>query len=272
MATQLVINADDLGFSVGVTDGILRSHRDGILTSATLMATMPDRERAADLAGQLPSLGVGVHLCLTQGTPLTKCSRLTGPDDQLVRSVPRLFWKLKSQEARQQAEQEMIAQIEWTKSRGVKITHVDSHKHVTHWPPLHDPLINACRKTGVKWVRTAREVPVAGAPNIALPHRALRMFARKLATRLTAAGLKTNDWFYGLATTGSTTINIIEALAKQAPAGLGELMVHPGYATDVAGQTRLVKERETEMEALCDPRARTAVQAAGIQLVRYGDA
>src|SRR4051812_48640866 len=113
MNKRLVVNADDLGFSVGVTDGILRSHREGILTSATLMATMPDRERAVDMAGQLPGLGVGVHLCLTQGVPLTKCSRIAGRDGQLVRSVPRLFWKLKSQEARREAEAEMIAQIEW---------------------------------------------------------------------------------------------------------------------------------------------------------------
>src|SRR5690242_9691793 len=137
MDKRLVVNADDLGFSVGVTDGILRSHREGILTSATLMATMPDRERAVDLSGQLPGLGVGVHLCLTQGKPLTKCTRIAGGDGQLVRSVPRLFWKLKSKEARQQAEEELVAQIEWAKARGVKITHVDSHKHVTHWPGLH---------------------------------------------------------------------------------------------------------------------------------------
>ena len=80
----------------------------------------------------------------------------------------------------------------------------------------------------------------------------------------------TNDWFYGLTMTGRTDVPAIEALAKGAPAGVGELMVHPGYAHDVAGKTRLVAERVAEMEALCDPRARAAIEAAGIRLVRYG--
>jgi predicted glycoside hydrolase/deacetylase ChbG (UPF0249 family) len=274
MATMLVVNADDLGFSVGVTDGILRSHREGILTSATLMATMPDRERAVDLAGQLPGLGVGVHLCLTQGKPLTRCSRIAGRDGELVRSVPRLWWKLRSADARREAEEEMVAQIEWAKRRGVRggVTHVDSHKHVVHLPALHGAVVNACLKTGVGWVRTAREIGGPGLKGMSPPYRVLASLAGKLAGRVTAAGLKTNDWFYGLATTGHTDVATIEALAKAAPEGIGELMVHPGYATDIVGKTRLVAEREAEMEALCDRRARAAVEGAGIRLVRYGEA
>ena len=50
---RLVVNADDFGFSAGVTDGIVRSFKEGVLTSTTLIATMPDRERAVDLAGGL---------------------------------------------------------------------------------------------------------------------------------------------------------------------------------------------------------------------------
>src|SRR6476661_1567370 len=99
----------------------------------------------------MSGMGVGVHLCLTQGVPLTKCSRILGREGQLVRSVPRLFWKLKSKAARREAEEEMVAQIEWAKGRGVKVTHVDSHKHVVHLPALHGAVVNACLKTGVKW-------------------------------------------------------------------------------------------------------------------------
>ena len=66
-ATQLIINADDFGFSPGITDGILHAHKTGILTSTTLMSTMPDRDRAIELAKTTPTLGVGIHLCLTQG-------------------------------------------------------------------------------------------------------------------------------------------------------------------------------------------------------------
>jgi predicted glycoside hydrolase/deacetylase ChbG (UPF0249 family) len=272
MATVLIVNADDLGFSEGVTDGILRCHQEGILTSATLMATMPDRERALDLAGQEQGLGVGVHLCLTQGRALTKCSRILGPEGEFRRSLPRLILKLRSQAARDEARDELVAQIEWAKSRGVKVTHVDSHKHVVHLPALHEAVVEACLRTGVQWVRTAREVSVPGVKGMSPPYRVLASFARKLAARLTAAGLKTNDWFYGLATTGRTDVAVIEALATAAPPGLGELMVHPGYVHDAtAQQTRLLQERVVEMQTLCDPRSSAALRGAGIRLARYGE-
>jgi predicted glycoside hydrolase/deacetylase ChbG (UPF0249 family) len=207
---------------------------------------------------------------LTQGAALTKCSRILGRDGNFVRSLPKLFLKLRSRDAQAEAEGEMVAQIEWAKSRGVKVTHVDSHKHVVHLPALHEAVVNACVKTGVGWVRTAREVNVPGVKGMSPPYRMLARLAVKLAARVTAAGLQTNDWFYGLATTGRTDVGVIEALAKAAPEGIGELMVHPGYVHDSTERdTRLLKERVLEMEALCDPRARAAMRAAGIRLVRY---
>ena len=273
--TKLIINADDFGFSRGVTDGILRSHREGILTSTTLMVNMPDRDRAIDLVGETgggATLGVGIHLNLTQGEPLTKCSRIVGRDGKLIRSLPKLFLKLHSKAARQEAEEEMRAQVGYAVKRGLKPTHVDSHKHVCHVPLLHEALIRVCQETGVGWVRCAREVRVPGTPAMAAAYRIQVRFARMLAKRVTAAGLKTTDWFFGLATTGRTDAAVWGALAMNPPEGLGEVMVHPGYVGDVTrADTRLLRERVVEMEALCDARVRVALRAAGIRLVRYGN-
>jgi hypothetical protein len=272
MAKQLIINADDLGYSPGITDGILRSFREGILTSATLMTTMPDRDRAIDLAGAETKLGVGVHLCLTQGVPLTSCRRISGRDGRLMRSLPKLFLKLRSSAARAEARDEMIAQIEYARGRGVRITHVDSHKHVAHLPLLHQALIDACRHTGIRWIRTAREISVPGTPSMSPAYRLLAACAKKLARRSQEAGLHTTDWFFGLATTGCTDLATIEALAKAAPDGLGELMVHPGYINDIRpGYTRLLEQRVAEMNALCDSRARGVLKSADIELCQYGD-
>ena len=272
MATRLIVNADDFGFSRGVTDGILRSHCEGVLTSTTLMTNMPDRDRAIDLAGQAPTLGVGIHLNLTQGAPLTTCPRLVGKDGMLVRSLPKLFWKLRSDAARAEAEAEMRAQVEYAVKRGLKPTHVDSHKHVCHLPWLHAGLIRVCREMGIGWLRCAREVRVAGTGGLGLPYRVQVRFAQSLAAKAKAAGLKTTDWFFGLGTTGRTDREIWQRLVERMPKGLGELMVQPGYVGDVTPQdTRLLKERVVEMEALCDPRLRAGLAAAGVRLVRYGD-
>jgi predicted glycoside hydrolase/deacetylase ChbG (UPF0249 family) len=269
--TKLIVNADDFGFSCSVTDGILRSHREGILTSTTLMTNMPDRDRAIDLAGLNPTLGVGIHLNLTQGKPLTSCRRITGPDGTLIRSLPKLFWKLRSVAARNEADGELRAQIEYALSRGLKPTHVDAHKHVCHLPWLHDPLIHACKNTGIGWIRCAREVAIPETGPLPLPYRMQVRFARQLAAKVQAAGLRTTDWFFGLATTGRTNVNVWQRLVDNPPAGLGEVMVHPGYIADITrDETRLLQERVVEMEALCDPAIRSRLQEKGIQLVHYG--
>jgi predicted glycoside hydrolase/deacetylase ChbG (UPF0249 family) len=270
--TKLIVNADDFGFSRGVTDGILRSHKEGILTSTTLMTNMVDRDRAIDLAGQTPTLGVGIHLNLTQGKPLTDCSRIVGADGMFLRSLPKLFWRLRSQETRKEATQEMRAQVEYARRRGLTPTHVDSHKHVCHLPWLHDSVIEVCREMGIGWVRCAREVRVEGTGGLGLPYRVQVRFARTLAEKVKAAGLKTTDWFFGLGTTGRTDAAVWEKLAAKMPGGLGEVMVHPGFVQDVTpADTRLLKERVVEMEALCDQRVRAGLDRAGVRLVRYGN-
>ncbi len=277
---RLIINADDLGFSPGVTDGILAAHKNGVLTSATLMTTMRDRDRAIDLAGVAGSgaagqpLGVGIHLSLTQGTPLTPCRRILSRDGEFIRSLPKLFLKLRTKGARQEAQDELIAQIKYALSRGLSPTHVDSHKHVCHLPALHAALIAACQTTGIHWLRTAREIspPPPGIPKLPLAYRPLVRFARTLAKKAAAAGLQTPDYFLGLSTTGKTAPEHFLALAKNPPppGALTEFMVHPGYATDITStETRLLNQRQLELDALVNLTVMQTLSESGFLLVPY---
>jgi len=72
MAGRLIVNADDFGLCEGVNRAVKQAHTEGILTSATIMAGMPAAAEAVELAGEMPSLGVGVHLNLTEGTPVSR--------------------------------------------------------------------------------------------------------------------------------------------------------------------------------------------------------
>jgi chitin disaccharide deacetylase len=63
---ELVVNADDLGLSAGVNQGIARAHLEGIVTSASLMVRQPAAEHAAERVQDLPSLGVGLHVDLAE--------------------------------------------------------------------------------------------------------------------------------------------------------------------------------------------------------------
>jgi len=61
---RLIVNADDFGAGRGINRGIVEAHRDGILTSASLMVDMPGSEEAAELAAGLPGLSLGLHAVL----------------------------------------------------------------------------------------------------------------------------------------------------------------------------------------------------------------
>ena len=66
----VIINADDFGYSQGINLGIIEAHKNGILSSTTMMANMPGFEHGVELAKNNPKLGIGVHLNLTCGKPL----------------------------------------------------------------------------------------------------------------------------------------------------------------------------------------------------------
>ena len=66
----VIVNADDFGFSMGISRGIIRAHLEGVCTSTTITANMPDAATAMELLKDAPELAVGVHLNISQGPPL----------------------------------------------------------------------------------------------------------------------------------------------------------------------------------------------------------
>ncbi|HTV48280.1 MAG TPA: ChbG/HpnK family deacetylase [Phycisphaerae bacterium] len=273
MQVKVVINADDLGFSQGVTDGILRAHHQGILTSATLMTTMPDRDRAIDLAKSTPALGVGIHLCLNQGTTCSgKLQYLCNNSDVFDRRISRLLWRLTVRpKCLEEVKREWAEQIKYALDRGIKPTHLDSHKHVYNIPSLGKIAIALALEFGIPGMRCAAESHIVNMPAPGLGRRIVSGCARKLKSQMNAAGLKTTDWFYGLASTGRmssiTWLKLLDAL----PEGIGEVMVHPGYAQGLTlADTYLIKQRQTELDALCDPAVKRKIQSKGVQTIHYG--
>ncbi len=126
---QLIVNADDFGFSSGVNYGIIDTHLNGIVNSATMMMNMEGTEHAIQLAKENPSLQVGIHLVLTCGKPLLQdVSSLTN-EEGFFHSLSDLHSK-KETIRLEEVEREWTAQIEKFLSSGVPLTHMDSHHHV----------------------------------------------------------------------------------------------------------------------------------------------
>ena len=70
---KLIVNADDFGLSKAINFGIVESHLEGIVTSTSMMITMPAVKHAKSLAKNIPDLGIGLHLNISLGKPLTNC-------------------------------------------------------------------------------------------------------------------------------------------------------------------------------------------------------
>lgn len=122
---RLIVNADDFGLSRGVNLGIIEAHKNGIVTSTTLMVTMNEVEHALELAKNYPKLGIGLHLNCTLGKPITKCPSLTKENGKFYKPKEKPNHELFDEE---EIYQEFMAQYNmFVKLVGNKPTHLDSH-------------------------------------------------------------------------------------------------------------------------------------------------
>src|SRR5580658_3601299 len=129
MAARLILNADDFGLTRGINRAIAELHANGALTSATLMANGPAFEDAAAIARKRPTLGVGCHVVLTDGIPVSHPSdvpSLLGPDGKTFRSSMMDFmlavWRGRVHE--EEIVREAAAQVQRMQRAGIDVTHL----------------------------------------------------------------------------------------------------------------------------------------------------
>ncbi|HXQ26796.1 MAG TPA: ChbG/HpnK family deacetylase [Candidatus Acidoferrales bacterium] len=282
---QLIINADDFGFTRGVNEGIIRAHRDGILTSTTLMANGPAFEDAVERAKANPKLGVGCHLVLTGGlavAPAEEIPTLAERDGRLPRSLAALVWRVSSGMVRtMEIERELRAQIEKIRGAGIEPTHLDTHKHTHVHPRIMGALGRVARECGITRVRNPVEnlrdswrTTRGGAPGSSsqLPGAAaVRAVAPLFRAISRKYELHSPDHFLGLAMTGRLGTAALCRLIDTVPDGRTEIMVHPGVLDGELAATgsRLRMERQVELDGLLAPETRRAIVERGIQLISY---
>ena len=262
---QLVVNADDFGFTPDVNDGIVEAHRNGILTAATLMANGDAFDDAIRRAHDTPTLDVGCHLVLIGGKSL-----VTG--HTLPLSVPKLAAAL----ARRQIEpyNELSAQVKRILASGIRPTHLDTHKHTHLAPPVLDAVTRVAEEFGIRWVRRPFDFPINGVsiPRIVrITSDGLSLLRRRFHRVLEGHGCRTTDHFAGFQITGRFRTAELVALLDVLPDGSTELRCHPGRCRDSlrVARTRLKESREHELEALVAPEVRQAVERNEIELVNY---
>jgi hopanoid biosynthesis associated protein HpnK len=282
---QLIVNADDFGMTFGVNDGIIRAHREGILTSATLMANGAAFDDAVERAHANKELGVGCHLVLVGGNcvaPKDSVASLVDEDGNLPGSLPLFVAKISSGIIRtEEIERELRAQIERIRAAGIEPTHLDTHKHTHAHPRVMEALGRVAKECGIARVRKPIEnlrdswdTSQAGGQGVSMQILAAGA-VRAIAPRFTAIskkyGLISPDHFLGLAMTGQLGPAVLRGVIGTIADGTSEIMLHPGICdADLARSgSRLQKQREDELQGLLDPGVRSAVTERGIRLISY---
>jgi predicted glycoside hydrolase/deacetylase ChbG (UPF0249 family) len=284
------VNADDFGLTGGVNRAVAELHAAGVLTSTTLMARAGATAEAIAVARSTPSLGVGCHVVLVDGRPVlsarTEVPHLTSPTPNpapdpsagefrpglpgflrgLYAERPRLF--------REQIEAEAYAQIRFLQTQGVKLTHIDTHKHTHMFPGVLRPVLRAARAAGIRAVRNPFEPAwavraTAGAPLARVAEVSLLRWMKPVWKRtLAEEGFTTTDGTIAVVGTGVLNAEMVRSLLRQLPPGTWELVTHPGYNDADLGRvrTRLRASRDIEREALL------AIQEfPGVELISFRD-
>jgi chitin disaccharide deacetylase len=260
---RLIVNADDFGLTAGVNRAILELNRAGALTSATLMAKAGATGEAIQIARATPTLGVGCHIVLVDGEPLlpprevpTLVDSASGQFHPTVgKFLPRI---LTGRISTSEIEAEVAAQIASLQSRGLSLTHVDTHKHLHLFPAVLRPILRAARAAGIRAVRNPFEPAwaVRMSPRASWLRSAevfaLRCFGPYFQGLIREHGFTTTDGTVAIAATGALDQAALVSLVRNMPDGTWELVTHPGYNdADLARvRTRLRASREIELAAL----------------------
>lgn len=252
-ARRLIVTADDFGASVAVNDAVEEAHRDGILTAASLMVAGGAAGDAVLRARSLPTLGIGLHLVLVEGRPMLPADRLpalVGDDGHFRRDMFRLAIRIFADPAaRRQLAAEIEAQFAAFAATGLRLDHVNAHKHFHLHPTIAATVLRIGKRHGVTAIRAPIERGDRGIES---------WWARALQRRMRRAGLLVPDQVIGLRWTGAFTAERMRAALAALPPGLTELYTHPATQDAWPGSAPGYRYGE-ELAALTDRLAKDII-------------
>jgi len=286
MPPRLIINADDFGLTPGINRAIAELHQAKVLTSTTLMATGPAFDDAANIARANPNLGVGCHIVLTDGTPVSdpqSIPTLIGADGKTFRPslVDFLQALLRGRITEEDINRESLAQIQKLQHAGIAVTHLDTHKHTHLFPAVARPLLQLAERLSIGAIRQPFEQPWS----LSLGHGGrLRRLQVKLLSSLKTKFehqpqirnhiVLSTDGTIGISATGNLYSETLREILHAMPAeGTFELCCHPGYNdTDLDRiTTRLRSHRDVERNALLTELPAMVSHPNAPQLINYRD-
>jgi chitin disaccharide deacetylase len=277
---QLIVNADDFGISEEANLAIIRAHKEGILTSTSLMVTGAAFEDAVRLARENPQLAVGIHLVVVMGQstlPPSEVSSLVDsegnfPNNPLKAGLKYLF----SPRARRELKRELAAQFRKFKSTGLPLSHVDGHLHLHVHPVVFREALELAAKYGARRMR----VPVeerALALRFDPTNRALKTvmsilfggLARYMKPKLYSKGFVFPERVYGNLQSGRVSERYFLYALDNLEAECNEIYCHPSFYADRRDLSKDQEQSQVEFEALISPSVAEKIKTRGISLTNY---
>ncbi|BDE07234.1 hypothetical protein WPS_25100 [Vulcanimicrobium alpinum] len=280
---RVIVTADDFGLALPVNEAVERAHREGVLTAASLMVAAPAAADAVARARALPTLRVGLHVVVVDGTPLLPPEQIPDLVDargmfgaDLAGAGVRYFFV---PGIRRQLEAEIRAQFAAFAASGLAFDHVNAQCHMHLHPTVFGIMVKVAREYGSPPMRIPYE-PFAASWRATHDARGLRfanayLLAPWLALmklRLRAAGIAHNDRVFGLGDSGHMTAARVRALLGELEPGVTEVFFHPATShwdgmTDALSRYRL----EDEFDALLDPGVARALGEPGVERIAFSD-
>jgi len=270
MTRCLIVNADDFGLSEGVSRGILRAHREGILTSTTFMVNFPWAEEMAPLLEEAPDLGVGVHLNLTTGQPILppgQVRTLVNHQGSFAKALVPLAVRADMTEVHR----EWSAQV----AKGIALlgrtpTHLDTHRFLQGHPAFAAVMLEVARTYGIPAVRCLYAGPDMSISEMFRSWNPARYlvdrYLHKSAQLVAQSGLGCPAAIMA----GDFDLPGLLAKLERVGEGVTELVSHPGLVDDqLRSLSSMQDHREAELAALTSPEARSRVERLGIALVSF---
>jgi hopanoid biosynthesis associated protein HpnK len=268
---RLIVNADDFGRSHSINEAVVRAHREGILTSTSLMVNEPASDEAVARARENPKLGLGLHLTLLCGKSALPPEKIPGLvnargefGNRPVDVGMSYFFK---HDLREQLRAEIHAQFARFRVTGLPLDHVNGHLHLHLHPTIFGILMEDAASLGIRHLRLTRDClsrsrrMARGRWFYRVSHAAIyEWLSRRARQPLQQHGIRHAQITFGLLQNARVDEEYVLKLLPELPPGDSELYSHPS-----------LDEFKHEFEALVSPRVKERIEKLGIELIRYQD-